>query len=227
MRSKYLDNTEVKKLRSAMSSEEWLPLWVSLETGLRVGDVVKLKPKDLQVDGLHYTAEKTGKKGTAAISQSLRKELAKRKGKYIFPSFRDETKHLTRQAVWLRIKRAGKRAGIELEGVSPHAMRKAFAVELYRKKGFQAVQKALQHNNSATTEICFADWDTGENANLPLQRRDLKLIVRMVLEALGDSYTMPKESRKREATIKSEGTGADKPAPDAAGARKPRKASRA
>lgn len=197
MKSKYIEPQDVKKLRESMSGEEWLPLWVSLETGLRVGDVVKLKPRDLQADGLHYTAEKTGKKGTAAVSQSLRKVLAQHKGKYIFPSSRDSSKHLTRQAVWQRIKRAGKRAGIELEGVSPHAMRKAFAVELYRKKGFQAVQKALQHNNSATTEIySFADWDTGENANLPLQRRDLKLIVRMVLEALGESYTMPKESTK-------------------------------
>ena len=65
-------------------------------------------------------------------------------------------------------------------------MRKVFAVELYREKGFQAVQEALQHSFAATTEIySFADWDTGKNADLPLTRRDLKLIVKMVLEALG------------------------------------------
>lgn len=197
MKSKYIEPKDVKKLRDSMSSEEWLPLWVSLETGLRVGDVVKLKPRDLQADGLHYTAEKTGKKGTAAVSQSLRRVLAQHKGKYIFPSSRDASKHLTRQAVWQRIKRAAARSGLDLEGVSPHAMRKAFAVELYRKKGFREVQKALQHNNSATTEIySFADWDTGDNADIPLRRRDLKLVVRMVLEALGESYTMPKESTK-------------------------------
>ena len=90
-----------------MSLEEWLPLWVTFETGLRVGDVVKLKPKDLQKDGLHYTAEKTGKKGIAVISQKLRKTLSTRKGKYISPSFKSADKHLTRQAVWQRIKRAG------------------------------------------------------------------------------------------------------------------------
>ena len=198
MKSKYLDDSEVKKIRASMSGEEWLPLWVSLETGLRVGDVVKLKPRDLQADGIHYTAEKTGKKGVAKVSATLRQALRKRGGKYIFPSTKSKDKHLTRQAVWQRIKRAGKRAGIDLEGVSPHAMRKAFAVELYRKKGFKEVQQALQHTNSATTEIySFADWDTGENANLPLQRRDLRLIVRMVLEALGDLYTIPKESTKK------------------------------
>lgn len=201
MKSRYIDTVEAKKIREAMSGEEWLPLWVSLETGLRVGDVVKLKPGDLRQDGLHYRAEKTGKRGTAKISSALRKELQKRKGKYIFGSIRSKSGHITRQAVWQRVKRAGERSGISLEGVSPHAMRKAFAVELYRKKGFKAVKEALQHTNSATTEIySFADWDTGENGELPLKRKDLKLIVRMVLEALGDSYEMPKESigKKRE-----------------------------
>lgn len=198
MKSKYLSPEEITKLKVSLTAEQWLPLWVSLETGLRVGDTVKLQRKDLKKDGLHYTAEKTGKRGIAPISQSLRKALSAKQGKYLFPSFKVEDKHLTRQAVWARIKKAGKRAGIDLEGVSPHAMRKAFAVELYRKKGFEEVKQALQHNNSATTEIySFADWDTGENAEKPLTRRDLRLIVRMVLEALGESYKMPNESKKK------------------------------
>ena len=198
MKSKYIAPDEIAKLKVALTEEQWLPLWVSLETGLRVGDVVKLKSKDLKSDGLHYVAEKTGKKGIATISQSLRKALRGRDGKYIFPSYKTPEKHLSRQAVWSRIKRAGERAGLNLEGVSPHAMRKAFAVELYRKKGFNVVKEALQHTNSATTEIySFADWDTGENANLPLKRRDLRLIVRMVLEALGEDYKIPKESKKK------------------------------
>lgn len=197
MKSRYIDESEIIRLRNALTIEEWLPLWVSLETGLRVGDVVKMERKDLREDGLHYVAEKTGKKGIAKVSQRLRKVLSQRRGKYIFPSFKSG-KHLTRQAVWQRIKRAGKRAGIDLEGVSPHSMRKAFAVELYREKGFKVVQEALQHTNTATTEIySFADWDTGDNANLPLCRKDLKLVVRMVLEALGDNYHLPKESIKK------------------------------
>ena len=84
------------------------------------------------------------------------------------------------------------------EGISPHTLRKVFAVELYREKGFKAVQTALQHTNSATTEIySFADYATGDNANEPLRRRDLQLIIKMVIEALGDAYNLPKESKKR------------------------------
>ena len=186
MRSRYLEESELKKLRSVIDEEAFLPLLLSLETGIRVGDIVALKVKDLQADGVHYVAQKTQKSGVAPISAALRRRLPK-KGKWVFPSPYKAGKHITRQAVWARIKAAGKRAGLDLEGLSPHAMRKVFAVELYRKKGFKAVQQALQHNYASTTEIyTFSDWNTGENADLPLKRRDLQLIVKMVLEAIGE-----------------------------------------
>lgn len=193
MKSRFIDAGEIKKLRKVCGEEAFLPLLLSLETGLRIGDVVKLKVKDVQNDGVHYLAEKTKKNGIAPISMALRSKLLKR-GKWLFPSPYKYGKHITRQAVWARIKTAGKRAGLDLEGLSPHAMRKAFAVELYREKGFKAVQEALQHNYASTTEIyTFSDWNTGKNADLPLKRRDLQLIVKMVIEALGEKPASKKE----------------------------------
>lgn len=187
MKSRYVEKEDIKKLREVSREEAFLPLLLSLETGLRVGDVVSLKVSSLRSDGIHYTAQKTKKSGVAKISSELRKRLNK-KGKWLFPSPYKKGAHITRQAVWHRIKSAGKRAGLDLDGLSPHTMRKVFAVELYREKGFKAVQEALQHNNSATTEIySFADWNTGKNADLPLKRKDLQLIVKMVLEALGEA----------------------------------------
>lgn len=185
MKSRFLTEEELKSLRGAFDEEAFLPFIVSLETGLRIGDVVGLKVSDVKADGVHFKAQKTGKRGVAAISAKTRKRLPK-KGKWLFPSPYKVGQHLTRQAVWARIKTAGKNCGVDLDGLSPHSMRKVFAVELYRKKGFKAVQEALQHNYASTSEIyAFADWDTGENASLPLTRRDLQLIVKMVLEALG------------------------------------------
>lgn len=198
MKSKYIEEREVESLRERMSGEAWLPLWVSLETGLRIGDVIKLRKANLKEDGLHYRAQKTGKNGVAKISAALRRELSKKRGKWLFPSPYKQNGHITRQCAWARIKAACKRAGINPDGVSPHSLRKVFAVELYRESGFRAVQEALQHTNAATTEIySFADWSTGENADLPLKRRDLQLIVKMVLESLGDTHSLPKESKKR------------------------------
>jgi integrase len=200
MRSKYIETPDVDRLKACLTPAEWLPLWLSLETGLRIGDVVALRVSNVKPDGIHFKAQKTGKVGVAKISDRLRRELPKR-GKWLFPSPSKRGKHLTRQAAWARVKAAGRRAGLDLEGLSPHTMRKVFAVELYRQKGFVEVQKALQHNNSATTEIySFADWNTGENADLPLKRRDLQLVVRMCLEALGvgnDNKGFQKESKKK------------------------------
>ena len=197
MKSKYLDTPEVRALREHLDFDSWLPLWVALETGLRVGDVVKLQVANLKADGLHYRAEKTNKCGVAKISEALRKHLRKR-GKWLFPSPYKKGAHITRQCVWARVKKACERAGLEAEGISPHSLRKVFAVELYREKGFEAVQKALQHSNSATTEIySFSDWSTGSSAELPLKRKDLQLVVRMVLEALGESQKLKPENKKR------------------------------
>ena len=160
-----------------LGAEAFLPLLVSLETGLRIGDVVALKRNALKKDGIHYQAMKTKKRGIAKISAKTRKKLLENGSnceKWLFPS----------------PYKAGKACGVDLEGLSPHSLRKVFAVELYREKGFQAVKEALQHNYSATTEIyTFADWNTGENASLPLTRKDLSLIVKMVLEAIGKEKT--------------------------------------
>lgn len=197
MKSKYIEEEEIEKLRVNLDLHSWLPLWVALETGLRVGDVVALRRASLKEDGIHYRAQKTRKCGVAPISSELRRHLPKN-GKWLFPSPYKPGEHITRQCVWARIKRAAKRAGVNPEGISPHTLRKVFAVELYRERGFKAVQTALQHTNGATTEIySYADWSTGANANEPLERRDLQLIIKMVIEALGDAYNLPKESKKR------------------------------
>lgn len=198
MKSKYLSPDEVRALRSHLTAAEWLPLWVAAETGLRIGDVVALRRASVKSDGIHYRAQKTHKSGVAPISAALRRALGDRRGGWLFPSPYRAGAHLTRQAAWQRIKRAADRAGIDLDGCSPHSLRKSFAVELYREHGFRAVQDALQHANAATSEIyAFADWSTGENAGLPLCRRDLQMIVKMVLEALGDTRQIKPESRSK------------------------------
>lgn len=197
LKSRYIEKNDINDLVSVMTEEAWLPLLVSLETGLRIGDVVKLRRSNLKSDGLHYKAQKTGKNGVAHISNKLRKKLSCRKGVWLFPSPYKKGKHITRQCAWARIKTACNRVGLDPNGISPHSLRKVFAVELYREKGFKAVQTALQHSSAATTEIySFADYSTGENAELPLKRKDLQLIVKMVLEALGESREEPNKKKR-------------------------------
>ena len=187
MRTIYVTTDQVEKIAAHLSAWEWLALWVSAETGLRVGDVVALKWRQIAPDRIFFTAQKTGKWGFAPISEKLYRELVlmRRSTRWVFPSPKDPEKHLTRQAVWYRVKRACERAGIDPEGIAPHSFRKYFAVETFKREGLKATQAALQHDRTITTEdYAMSDFITGENANLPLLRRDLTLVVKLVAAAL-------------------------------------------
>ena len=187
MKTSYITSKQVKAIAAHLSEREWLLLWVSSETGLRVGDVVSLRWLQIHPCRIFYTAQKTGKWGMAPISEELWRALesSRSSSRWVFPSPRDPRKHLTRQAVWYRVKRACGRAGIDPGGIAPHSFRKYFAVETFKREGLRATQIALQHDRTITTEdYAMSDFITGENANLPLLRRDLTLVVKLVAAAI-------------------------------------------
>lgn len=188
MQSIYIDSDQVAKLRANMRPYAWLTLWVCVETGLRIGDVVSLTWDCVESRRIVYTAQKTGKSGVSKISAGLYEALLAQRSAspWVFPSPKDPRKHLTRQAVWYRIKSACDRVGIDSAGISPHSLRKHFAVELFKRSGLKAAQEALQHDRALTTEIyALSDFSTGQNADKPLLRRDLDLIVKLCAASLG------------------------------------------
>ena len=111
MKTRYLTPDEVRRLAAASSAEEWLPLRVAVETGLRIGDVLKIRAGDFVRGGVRYRAQKTGKQGRAALSDELVLALyrSSRGTRWCFPSPRDSRRHLTRQACWARMKQAARR----------------------------------------------------------------------------------------------------------------------
>ena len=189
MKTIFLDEEQVETIAAHLPADAWLPLWIAAETGLRIGDVVSLKRSSICGLEIHYTAQKTGKGGVAAISAELGAAIAhfaaRSRRRWLFPSPKDPRKHLTRQACWYRVKRACENAGVDPEGIAPHSFRKHFAVKLYREKGLKAVQNALQHDRATTTEIyALSDFSTGKNAKQPLLRRDLQFIIEQVTAAV-------------------------------------------
>lgn len=133
-----------------MTYDNALALRVSLETGLRIGDVLSLKPENIQGNILHYTAQKTGKSGKKKIPADLMKKLLKVAGKEWIFEGRSGEGHRTRQAVWKDVKRASKIVGVE-GNMGCHSARKTYAVNLFQQNGLTEVQKELQHDNSNTT----------------------------------------------------------------------------
>lgn len=189
MRSEYLPKPTVENLRFSMGPDLWLPFQIILETGLRVGDVAKLRHEDVvRIEGvpcLLYTAEKTGKDGVAQISEKTFEEIrARGRRGYVFKG-RQRGTHITRQALYKRVKKAADRSGVVPIGVSPHSFRKNFAVALMHEEGLAAVREALQHSNDAVTRVyAYADTILAHDSDEPIRWRDLEMLVDYILARL-------------------------------------------
>ncbi len=182
MTTDYLPLEDYKKLFPYLSYDNFLALSISLETGLRIGDVVALPTTSLNGYVLNYTASKTGKSGTAYLSKTLSDKLHRFKGKsYIFES-RSKSGHRTRQAVWRDVKKAAFLAGIDLN-IAPHSARKTYAVKVAKEKGFKAAQKALQHEEAFTTAgyvLSGILTEANNYASMSLKNEDIELLSEMI-----------------------------------------------
>lgn len=196
MKSKFISGYELTRIQFAMHPHLWVPFALALETGLRIGDIAKIKKSDIFEENdcffVHFVANKTKKEGKAQISEPLAKALLNAPSDiWCFPSPKNKGEHITRQALHTRLKSACKRAKLSADGISPHSMRKNFAVELYHKEGIKSVVKALQHESLTTAEIyALADWLTGDNAKKPLLREDIVRIIEAVISALDKKFKM-------------------------------------
>lgn len=152
MKADYISPQVWKILYSQMNYENALAIRLSLETGLRIGDVVALPVEALNGTKVTFRASKTGKSGEAVISA----DLARRLRAIAFDGFlfagRKAGKHRTRQAVYKDLKAIAKKMGVKAQ-VSPHSARKTYAVSEYKARGLKAVQRDLQHDREETTLI--------------------------------------------------------------------------
>lgn len=173
-----------------MQYENALALRLSLETGLRIGDCLSLTPKQLQGQTISYTAQKTGKKGKKKITADLAKRLQKISSKKFIFEGRNGNKPRTRQAVWKDVKKASAIAKIE-GNFSPHSARKTYAVEEFHAKGFNEVQKELQHDRAETTMLyAYSDILFRKNGNSEFSTDE-------VMEVVLETYDIVKKIAKK------------------------------
>lgn len=169
VKAEYLKPSIYNNLYPYMTYDNVLALRVALVTGLRIGDVLRIRPCDVDTERgrLVYTAQKTGKGGTKKIPIGLARELLRNAGGslWCFPHRLDSAKHRTREAVYRNLLHACKRAGLDVH-VSPHSTRKTYAVELRDVSGLAEVQKQLQHDSLDVTML-YAFSDVVDAVNRP------------------------------------------------------------
>ena len=159
MRTFYLNPAVYNKMYAVMQYPNALALRTSLETGLRINDVLSLTPKQLNKRTLIGIASKTKKPYKRTLSADLSKRLKEISGQfYIFEGRLSPHKHRTREAVWKDVKKAANI--LEIDGnIAPHSARKTYAVEKFKDSGLAVVKKDLQHKDISTTMLyAFADY---------------------------------------------------------------------
>ncbi|MBI1952961.1 MAG: site-specific tyrosine recombinase XerD [Candidatus Omnitrophica bacterium] len=131
-------------------------------SGLRVSEAAQLTLSDLNQEAAFLRCQ--GKGGRERVVPVGRQALAWI-GRYLTqvrPGFKTESpklflnrfgKPLSRQSIWILIKRSAVAAGIKKE-ISPHTLRHSFATHLLeRGADLRVVQELLGHANIATTQI--------------------------------------------------------------------------
>ncbi len=126
--------------------------------GLRVGEIVRLKPEDIDANRklIHIRTSKGRRDRYTLLSnvalQILREYWKKKSKKWLFPSWNKE-KHITARTVQKIFQNACKKAGIK-KNVSVHSLRHSFATHLLESGiDLRYIQELLGHKSSKTTEI--------------------------------------------------------------------------
>ena len=123
--------------------------------GLRISDIIRLRPCDIVRDGdrfrLEVVEQKTGKRRVFTVPLLIQQYIENyclrngiRRNDLIFPiSERAVQKQLKIMCDYL-----------DLEGISTHSFRKWYATEIYKANSYDIVlvQRLLQHSSAATTQ---------------------------------------------------------------------------
>ena len=152
------DTTEPRGLRDRALIE------LLYATGLRVSEVVSLRPQDVNLESGYLTCAGKGRKqrlvpvgdeAAAWLTRYLREgrpALLKRRGSpRLFVNARGGA-GLTRVGFWKIVKAYGRQVGVS--ALSPHMLRHSFATHLLeRGADLRAIQMMLGHSDLSTTQI--------------------------------------------------------------------------
>ena len=158
MRTDYIDRKTARAVFRTMQPTNRLVCEVAMNTGLRIDDVCALRTRDLKMaknksGWLVVTEQKTGKRKALRFRyKDLDRMLWQAGSVFVFQHRTNPDKHRTRQTVWRDLARSGRPLRRQGVNISPHSLRKLYAVEQFDKHGdIEKVKRQLNHDNVGTT----------------------------------------------------------------------------
>jgi integrase/recombinase XerD len=155
-----LSRVEVESLiRAARHPTREALAMLLYSAGLRVGEVVRLRPEDLEPErGLIRVRRAKGRRDRYTLLSERAHEAVRRHLKlqlaspWLFPGARPEA-HITTRSVQKSVRSMAREAGIERK-VTPHVLRHSFATHLLEAgTDLRYIQMLLGHASTRTTEI--------------------------------------------------------------------------
>jgi len=165
----YLEKDTVDTLLGyahACSSRDYLMLRILWRTGIRVSELLSIRPQDLEPH--NQVVNITKAKGNKQRRVMLDPETLDRLSEYILqqniPEFQPVFT-LSSVQVWNIVKKYGRMINVDIH---PHTFRHSFAIHLVRSGlDLRRVQQLLGHSNLNTTQVYlqFKDEDLREGYN--------------------------------------------------------------
>jgi integrase len=153
---------DMKSYLKEKNERDYVLFVLGINTGLRIGDILKLKVKDVKGEEISIIEMKTEKLKEIPINRSLRVALrsfikGKDDNEYLFLSRKKDKKKkgrpIDRSTAYKIIKEAAVACGFT-KNCGTHTMRKTFGYMHYKKNGnIAALQKIFNHDKELTTYI--------------------------------------------------------------------------
>ena len=153
---------DIKEFLKERNERDYVLFVLGINTGMRIGDILKLKVGDVRGEEISIVEMKTEKIKEVPINRSLSSALkpyikGKPDDEYLFLSRKKDKKKkgraIDRSTAYKIIKEAAVSCGFK-KNCGTHTMRKTFGYMHYKRNGnIAALQKIFNHDKEITTYI--------------------------------------------------------------------------
>ncbi|MGG0260688.1 site-specific integrase [Bacillus mycoides] len=146
---------QIKEYLKEKNARNYILFVMGINTGLRIGDILKLKVGDVQGSHISMREMKTGKQKRIQITSSLKRELrwfneGREIGEYLLRSRKGKNRPIGRSMAYKILKSTAAEFG--LNEIGTHTLRKTYGYHMYMQtKNIALLMEIFNHSSEKVT----------------------------------------------------------------------------
>ncbi|PGC90411.1 site-specific integrase [Bacillus toyonensis] len=146
---------QMKEYLKEKNARNYILFVMGINTGLRIGDILKLKVGDVQGSHISMREMKTGKQKRIQITSSLKKELrwyneGREAGEYVLKSRKGKNRPIGRSMAYKILKSTAAEFG--LDEIGTHTLRKTYGYHMYMQtQNIALLMEIFNHSSEKVT----------------------------------------------------------------------------